>query len=85
MPRAWASTLNLPGRRKKQTKSKPILQTPVDGEAMAEPPSQRAGVLTPLNPALLLLFGFNKKNYESNHLNLTLSRKKLYTSYSLEK
>lgn len=47
-------------KKKKQTKSKPILQTPVDGKAMAEPLSQRAGALTPLTPALLLLFGFNK-------------------------
>lgn len=70
-----------PSRKKKP---KPILQTLVDGKAMEELQLQHNGALSHL--LLTCHFGsvLKRKKYESNHLNIILSQRKIIP-YSLGK
>lgn len=79
VPRAWHSTLNLPGN-KPQTHLANSDRWQGDGRATAA--TLWCSYSSP--PALSLWFSFNEKKLESNHLNITLSQRKIIP-YSLEK
>lgn len=79
VPRAWHSTLNLPGN-KPQTHLANSDRWQGDGRATVA--TLWCSYSSP--PALSLWFSFNEKKLESNHLNITLSQRKIIP-YSLEK
>lgn len=75
VPRAWASTFNLPGEKEKKPKQTHLANTSGwRGNGKAATAACRCSRSSP--PAFLLWLGSKEKHYESRHLNFTLSHKK---------